>query len=405
MSEPPIDASTWTFLQGLAKRSNTRVIVYVPIGGSPPYALWISDDIGDAEEVSAVEHLGRRWMSRLADGGQTDGPENSQVAYAALRTPDSGLLGALIAVKEAGDRWSAHEQDVLRLALDSYGSEIDHRRAAVNGSSAGRTFAGADLEAGIRNAVDQAELALVYQPEIDLLTRRVVAVEALVRWQHPLHGELGPESFISTAERSGLITVVGAWVIDAAAAALATWNAALPGLDVVLRVNVSPVQMHGAELVPLFRAAIERHKVRGTQLCIELTENAPLRDAAVVADTLRGLKELGVKSAIDDLAKGYSTLSQLRRLPVDIIKLDRSLVSGIDQDPRAEAIVTALIGLALNFGLEVVAEGVENEREVEALLRLGCTRAQGHHLGKPMHQDAVVELLRRRGNLTQRDEF
>jgi EAL domain-containing protein (putative c-di-GMP-specific phosphodiesterase class I) len=255
-----------------------------------------------------------------------------------------------------------------------------------------------DLESDIRAAVANNDLVLVYQPEIDLLTRRVVAVEALLRWEHPRLGQLAPESFIAVAERTGLISAIGELVLDVSVGALAEWMADLPEIDLILRINVSPVQLNGPDVVTMFEQTLSKYGVPGTRLCIELTENQPLRDATRVADTLRRLKELGVSSAIDDLATGFSTLSRLRWLPVDVVKLDRSLVADIDADPRAQAIVTAVIGLAINFGMGVVAEGVETEDEVDTLLRLGCTRGQGHLLGMPVPAEAVVEMLRTLGN-------
>ena len=133
-----------------------------------------------------------------------------------------------------------------------------------------------------------------------------------------------------------------------------------------------------------------------------MTENEPLRDPEAVAESLRRLKGLGVISAIDDLATGYSTLSNLRLLPFDVIKIDRTLVSGIDHDVRAQLIVSAIIGLASSFEVGVVAEGVENDAELAMLLRLGCDRAQGHYLGKPMSADAIRQLLSDAFHTTQR---
>lgn len=253
------------------------------------------------------------------------------------------------------------------------------------------------LESQIRSALGAGELSLAYQPELDLRTRRVLAVEALLRWQHPEHGELGPSEFIALAERSDLIQLLGAWVVDESVGALAGWLNAIPDLDVVLRVNVSPVQLTGDRLVDLLAGALDRHGVPGRRICVELTETAPLPGPAQVASTLQRLARLGVRSAIDDLGTGYSTLSQLRALPVDVIKLDRTLVFGVNEDERGQAIIRALVGLARDLRVELVAEGVETAAEAECLLRLGLTRAQGHHLGRPAPAADVLALLRERG--------
>ncbi len=260
----------------------------------------------------------------------------------------------------------------------------------------------AEIESSLRSAVARQELRLVFQPEFDLHSGAVTAIEALVRWQHPSLGELEPEAFISLAERSGLIREVGAWVIDNALAAFASWAANDLADGIVLRINVSPVQLADTDIADQLAAALTEHGVAGESVCVELTENEPLRDPEAVAESLRRLKGLGVISAIDDLATGYSTLSNLRLLPFDVIKIDRTLVSGIDHDVRAQLIVSAIIGLASSFEVGVVAEGVENDAELAMVLRLGCDRAQGHYLGKPMSAEAIRQLLSDAFHTTQR---
>ena len=268
-----------------------------------------------------------------------------------------------------------------------------------SGSSARRLRAAAveidpaELEASLQSAAGDGQLRLVYQPEFDLLSGAVTAIEALVRWQHPRLGELGPETFIALAERSGYIKEVGAWVIDNALRAFASWRGRRLTDGIVLRINVSPLQLADSDITAQIGAALSAHGLPGESVCVELTENEPVRDPQAVAESLRQLKRIGVISAIDDLATGYSTLSNLRLLPFDVIKIDRTLVSGIDHDVRAQLIVTAIIGLARSFDVGVVAEGVENEAELAMVLRLGCTRAQGHHLARPMDADAIRDLL------------
>lgn len=397
--EQEVAASGPNFVRALARRVGTRVVLYVPCEGDAR-SLWISEAHHRTDLLADVEQRGRRFLDALTQGRSVPDDADPTVALATVRSSRAGLLGAVVVVKDDRSTWTDEQRALVRFAVDFYGPMLDDRATPppeIHTSSEWQRASDA-LEAGMRDAVGRGELRLVYQPEFDLVTHRVHAVEALARWQHPVHGELGPDSFIALAERSDLIKVVGAWVIDESTRALASWIAQLPGLDVVLRVNVSPVQMHGDELVELFEAALTAHRIPGRQLCIELTENAPLRDLDQVADTLARLKRMGISSAIDDLASGYSTLSQMRSLPVDIIKIDRSLVSNIDRDERAEAIVMALIGLALNFGLEVVAEGVETPAEMATLVRLGCTRAQGHYLGRPMPAAELLEMLRERGS-------
>jgi EAL domain-containing protein (putative c-di-GMP-specific phosphodiesterase class I) len=250
----------------------------------------------------------------------------------------------------------------------------------------------------IRTALDRGEFALVYQPEVDLFTGTVVALEALLRWRHPSRGELGPDAFVAAAERSGAIVELGGWVLDEGLRALASWQAALPGLDVTLCVNVSPVQLEGDQLLADVDAALRKHDLAGERLCLELTENAPVTgDLDRAARTLGQLRERGVRAALDDLAAGFSTLSRLRWLAVDVVKLDRTLISGVDRDRRAATIVSAVVGLALALGMEVVAEGVETAGEAAALAELGCSQGQGHYFGRPVPGSQVPALLRDRG--------
>ncbi|MDT4997850.1 MAG: diguanylate cyclase [Pseudonocardiales bacterium] len=258
---------------------------------------------------------------------------------------------------------------------------------------------GADISTELDRAVRGGELRLVYQPEVHLRTRTVVAVEALLRWQHPSRGLLEPSGFIAVAEQSSAINEVGAWVIDEGVRELASWLTALPDLSVTLRVNVSPLQLAQDAIVSVFADALERHGVSGQCVCAEITERVP-RDLARLAATLPRLRALGIRSAIDDFGLGYSGLSQLRALPVDLIKIDRSLVAGIAADERARTILRAMVDLAGDLGIAVTAEGVESEPDARALDKLGCEYAQGHLLGAPVPGADILELLRARGART-----
>jgi EAL domain-containing protein (putative c-di-GMP-specific phosphodiesterase class I) len=381
------------FLGELAGLIGASAALYVPRAERPAVHLAGAGD----SPVPALEPAGRDWLvlaTRSTDEARTEPPPDPKTLFAPARSAVGEIVGVVVAAK-ADTQWSERERAVFTMAVEHFSADLDARVAEPPPPPDGESEP--DFEAALRAAAGNDELTLAYQPEVDLVTRRVLAVEALVRWQHPRFGELGPEWFISLAERSDVIKIVGGWVIDESIRTLASWNAELPGLDVMLRVNVSPVQIAGEDIASPIAAALAKYHVAGSQVCIELTENAPLTDPGEVADSLRRLQELGVTSAIDDLATGFSSLSHLRILPVDMIKLDRSLVSGIDTDRRAQAIVTALVGLGLNFGLGVIAEGVENDREAATLLELGCTRAQGHHLGMPASAAAILEILREQG--------
>ena len=292
--------------------------------------------------------------------------------------------------------------ELFDFAVRSHARDLDARATDVFTDTPTSLAA---LGASLHSAVADGQLRLAYQPEFDLRSGRITAVEALVRWQHPRLGELGPESFISLAERSDLIKVIGNWVIDQSLRAFASWGVGQLTDGLILRINVSPLQLADADLAVQIGAALTRHDVSGECVCVELTEHAPLRDPNAVAHTLGQLKALGVTSAIDDLATGYSTLSNLRLLPFDVIKIDRSLVSSIDQDRRAQVIVAAIIGLARSFDIGIVGEGVENDAEAAMLLQLGCSRAQGHHLAKPMNAEAISRLLRDENHTTDNTAY
>jgi diguanylate cyclase len=258
---------------------------------------------------------------------------------------------------------------------------------------------GADITTELDRAVRGGELRLVYQPEVHLRTGTVVAVEALLRWQHPSWGLLEPSGFIALAEQSGAINEVGAWVIDEAMRELATWLRALPNLAVTVRVNVSPLQLAQDEIVSVFGAALNRHGVPGERVCAEITERVP-RDLARLAAALPRLRALGIRSAIDDFGIGFSGLSQLRALAVDVIKIDRSLVAGIAADERARTILRAVVELARDLAIVVTAEGVESEQDARALDELGCEYAQGNLLSPPVSGPEILSLLRARGATT-----
>lgn len=395
------DDDTASFLQALARRMSTRLIVFVP-ARRQPRAMWISARGGD-DEVDDLAGIGRDWLATYEQQRVVAQPDDGVTRVSddtitlAPTSTGSAAAGALVARKEVGSPWTPAERALIRFAADYYAPLLERCASrprpdrSILLQDGERSPLARSLENGIHSAAANGELFLRYQPEIDLRDGSVVAVEALVRWNHPLRGELGPESFIAVAERSDLIKVLGGWVVDESLREFAQLSAVRPGMS--LRVNVSPVQI-GGELVAQFADALVEHGVAGEQVCVEITENVLSRDTPLLASTLQALKRLGICSAIDDLASGYSSLTRLRSFPVDVVKIDRGLVSGIDGDERAQAIVAALITLADVLGIQVVAEGVETPNEASALLRLGCLRAQGHFFGRPMTAAQMTDFLR-----------
>ncbi|MCX4097150.1 putative bifunctional diguanylate cyclase/phosphodiesterase [Nocardia sp. alder85J] len=246
-----------------------------------------------------------------------------------------------------------------------------------------------DVELNLRGAVADGSLVLHYQPEVDLRTGRIVALEALVRWQHPTRGLLPPGAFVQVAEATNLAGELGRWVIRTACAQFAQWRRHGLAANVVIRINVSPVQLVSLDFVENIEDILRRHDIDGSSVCLEITEHVVVQDLARTKVTLRGLKRMGVQIAIDDFGTGYSSLSHLKALPVDAVKIDRGFVQRLGANPDDLAIVKSIVGLAGSFGLGVVGEGVETAVAARTLVGLGCYRAQGFLIARPMPADEV----------------
>jgi len=244
-----------------------------------------------------------------------------------------------------------------------------------------------ELENALRRAVERDELRLHLQPEIAVGSGAIVGFEALVRWEHPERGLLGPGDFVSLAEETGLIGAVGAWVLRQACSLAAAWRT--PGL--VISVNVSARQLAGGDFTDLVAAVLDETGLDAEQLCLELTESAVIESGAMA--TLEGLKRLGVRLAIDDFGTGWSSLGHLRRFPIDIVKLDRSFVSGLGREPQDASIAAAIISLAHALGLSTVAEGIETGEQLAVLAGLGCDVGQGYLFARPAPAEAFGDVL------------
>ena len=252
-------------------------------------------------------------------------------------------------------------------------------------------MARAQLEAELRHALERDEFVLRFQPIVHLVTRAAYAAEVLVRWQHPRRGLLSPAAFVPMAAQAGLLDAIDRWVLGEACRAAARWQRLRPGFGI--SVNVAAGQFARTDLVGTVADALEASGLPPESLTLELTETALVEDAEATIARLSSLGGIGVKVAIDDFGTGYSALAYLRRLPVDAIKIDRSFVVGLGQDSEATALVEAILGLARTFGLRVVAEGVETERQLDRLRSMGCQRGQGFLFAKPLPADELTRLL------------
>ncbi len=249
------------------------------------------------------------------------------------------------------------------------------------------------LEHDLRKALEGEQFELYYQPQIEIRTGRIVGIEALIRWNHPTLGMLGPAHFIGAAEEAGLIMAIWEWVLVAALIQHNAWLAdGLPA--VTIAVNLSSVQFSDPALAKHVEEIARVVGVPLDYLELEVTESMLLVDADLALRTLTALRAMGVKIAIDDFGTGYSSLSYLRRLPLDKLKLDQSFIRDAGQNEGDVAITRAIIAMAHSLKLSVVAEGVETQAQIDLLLSLGCTMVQGFMLGRPLPAAATAKLLR-----------
>jgi diguanylate cyclase (GGDEF)-like protein len=249
-------------------------------------------------------------------------------------------------------------------------------------------------ELTLREAIEGDGLRLHYQPEVDLRTGKLLAVEALVRWQHPTRGLLPASAFITVAEETGLVVDMGRWVFAEACRQLAVWRREYPDLPLVVRVNMSPAQFVISGLVEFVENCLHVHRIPGERLCIEMTEHAVLQEPEQTARILRGFQALGVEVAIDDFGTGYASFTELKHLPVNFLKLDQTFVQGIETDPSDRAIVEAIIQLGRALDLGIIAEGIECRATIDKLLELGCHRGQGYLMSVPMSAAELAPVLR-----------
>ena len=251
-----------------------------------------------------------------------------------------------------------------------------------------------EVTADLAEALDfESGLLLHYQPVYDLGTGAIVGAEALVRWQHPEHGMVSPDSFISIAEDTGLICGLGSWVLDTAVGQLAEWMP-LIGEDFRMHVNLSPVETWHPGFLDRVVASLDRHGMPPSMLLLEITETGLMTSAPEPMSLLNDLKRVGVDLGIDDFGTGYSSISYLRELPVDVVKLDRSITSGVATSPAEYDLARSVFGLMRAAGLKVIAEGIETAVQVAHLRALECRYGQGFHLARPTSAEQVTAMLK-----------
>lgn len=252
------------------------------------------------------------------------------------------------------------------------------------------------LEGDLKEALERREFRLLYQPIVSMMSDEILGFEALVRWQHPALGVISPVDFIPLAEKTGLIVPLGEWILREACSRLKTWQDDLPrSADVWMSVNLSAVQLKDPALMQRVGAALRDSGLQPRSLMLELTESTAMENPTGIKSLLMQLRSTGVRISVDDFGTGYSSLAHLRQFPIDTLKIDRSFVRGIETRQDSAAIVGTLTDMAQQLGLEVVAEGIENEHQLTLLRSLRCHAAQGFLFARPLDDDKATEMLRR----------
>ena len=248
------------------------------------------------------------------------------------------------------------------------------------------------LENDLRHALAKNQFRLHYQPQVDAVTHKIVAVEALLRWDHPERGTILPSEFISYCEEIGLIQPLGDWILDSVCQDLKLWMA----MDLELprvAVNMSAKQLEHPDIVGKMKATLNKHGITGDMLEFEITENVLMEDIENVILVLNELSSLGAQIAIDDFGTGYSSLNYLQKLPIDTLKIDRSFIKAMEYDQGAMSIIKAIIAMAKGLKLHIISEGVEDMGQMEQLKALGCYNMQGFLFSPPVNRDSVTSLL------------
>ena len=252
------------------------------------------------------------------------------------------------------------------------------------------------IESALHRALERDELRLHYQPQVDLGSGRIVAWEALVRWEHPERGLLAPTEFVPVAEETGLIVPLGLWVLEEACRQAERWTSlpdAVP--DPVMGVNLSARQLTSPDLLEMVARALAGAGLEPSRLCLEVTESVVMEDAGGSVETLEALRDMGVQLAIDDFGSGYSALSSLKRFRVDVLKVDRAFVTGLGRDTTDGPIMAAIIDLTHALGVRAVGEGVERADQLAVLRALGCDLGQGFYFGRPQPPEVAEAMARR----------
>jgi len=347
--------------------------------GGDEFAVLV-DGMGDAESAAEVAR-------RVLDGFELPCPAGG---FQLRVTPSIGVALADGAATESDAERLLREADMAMYAAKAQGKAgfaFFRTELAIDASHRLR------LKEELSAAVVREEFELHFQPIVECETGSVTSAEALLRWRHPSRGLLVPPDFLTVAEQSGALERIGDWILRCAIRQCAHWRR--EGHAVRVAVNVTAEQFARPTLVDTLDSMLHAERVSPRQIAIEITEQTLMRDVPQVAENLARIRRLGVHLAVDDFGTGYSSLSYLQRFPVDLLKIDKSFVSGLGQGAEAGALTRAIVEMAHCLGLVAVAEGVETEEQRLELVEMGCELAQGYHFASPAAPDRLLAMARR----------
>jgi diguanylate cyclase (GGDEF)-like protein len=349
--------------------------------GGDEFAVLLEDLEGGRDVARLAERIGtavRRPV--LLDGGEV---------------VVTGSMGIALAGDSGGDPLRDADTAMYR-AKAAGGGTYEFFEPGMRRAVAARL----GLEADLQRAIGRDEFILYYQPILDLRSRAMVAVEALLRWRHPARGLLAPADFIPLAEETGAIVEIGGWVMREACRQLAAWQTRFPQEQpLVVNVNLSGRQLRQGTLADEIARAVEEAAIEPKDLMLELTETVLMQNTEAALEGLRALERYGVRFALDDFGTGYSSLCSLRTFPLDVLKIPRTFIHGIERTLADSAVARASLQLADTFGLDVIAEGIETPAQLRELERIGCRYGQGYLLGRPLPSGRLEGYLARSRNV------
>jgi diguanylate cyclase (GGDEF)-like protein len=345
--------------------------------GGDEFAVLLSD----VQERSEVAAVGARLLAEIAATARPAG--------------GASLLGASVGAAIGGPDLHDAQELIAAADLAMYAAKQDGKGAlrffepAMRREAAGR----AELELELGTALARGEFELHYQPIVDLATERLTGVEALIRWRHPERGLLAPVDFLQIAEDSGQLVAIGRWVLHEACREAATWSPAGDGTQPWVSVNLAPDEILAPGLAEHVSTTLRDTGLDPSRLVLEISERTTLDAARLTSAALAQLRQLGVRVALDDFGTGSTSLSTLRFMSIEIVKLDKSFIDRISTDPEAHRLASAVVDLAHALGLETVAEGIEQPDQIAHLSKMRCTLGQGYHISRPVPAEQLIALL------------